>query len=68
MYKLIRTIELLNEKSVVFGIDNSRSNLWILTMADKTILSDCLDKINSVVEAQKPLVYLSLKQKKSNHF
>ena len=30
MYKLIRTIELLNEKSVVFGIDNSRSNLWIL--------------------------------------
>ena len=30
MNKLIRTIELLNEKSVVFGIDNSRSNLWIL--------------------------------------
>ena len=30
MNKLIRTIELLNEKSVVFGIDNSKSNLWIL--------------------------------------
>tara|TARA_B110000240_G_scaffold197453_1_gene252725 strand:+ start:570 stop:1109 length:540 start_codon:yes stop_codon:yes gene_type:complete len=30
MNKLIRTIELKNEKAVVFGIDNSRSNLWIL--------------------------------------
>ena len=30
MNKLIRTIELKNEKTVVFGIDNSRSNLWIL--------------------------------------
>ena len=30
MNKLIRTIKLLNEKSVEFGIDNSRSNLWIL--------------------------------------
>ena len=30
MNKLIRTIELLNEKSVVFGIDNTRSNLWVL--------------------------------------
>ena len=30
MNKLIRTIELINEESVVFGIDNSRSNLWIL--------------------------------------
>ena len=30
MNKLIRTIELKNEKTVVFGIDNTRSNLWIL--------------------------------------
>ena len=31
MNNLIRTIELINEESVVFGIDNVRSNLWILT-------------------------------------
>ena len=146
MNKLIRTIELLNEKSVVFGIDNSKSNLWILmhfkdlkiasikiyyqinngvhqrknTIHPKrwlrkkfrntaelldyinkksydihyleiefengwrlkdqsnawmvfetnkisernTIFSDCLNKINTVVKTRKPLVYLSLQQKK----
>ena len=38
--------------------------IWFLTMADKTIFSDCLNKINTVVETHKPFVYLSLKQKK----
>jgi len=33
-------------------------------MADKTIFSDCLNNINTVVKTHKPLVYLSLKQKK----
>ena len=38
--------------------------IWFLTMADKTIFSDCLDKINTVAKTPKPFVYLSLKQKK----
>ncbi len=38
--------------------------IWFLTMADKTIFSDCLNKINTVAKTHKPLVYLSLKQKK----
>ena len=38
--------------------------IWYLTMADKTIFSDCLNKINTVVKTRKPLVYLSLQQKK----
>ena len=37
-------------------------------MADKTILSDCLDKINSVLEAQKPLIFLSKLHKKTLSF
>ena len=42
--------------------------IWFLTMADKTIFSDCLNKISTVVETHKPLVYLSLKQKKEQPF
>jgi hypothetical protein len=42
--------------------------IWFLTMANKTIFSDCLDKINTVAKTPKPLVYLSLKQKKPSHF
>ena len=38
--------------------------IWFLTMADKTIFSDCLNKINTVAKTHKPLVFLSLKQKK----
>ena len=38
--------------------------IWFLTMAKKTIFSDCLDKINTVAKTLKPLLYLSLKQKK----
>ena len=38
--------------------------IWYLTMANKTIFSDCLNKINTVVKTRKPLVYLSLLQKK----
>ena len=38
--------------------------IWFLTMADKTIFSDCLDKTNTVAKTHKPIVYLSLKQKK----
>ena len=38
--------------------------IWFLTMADKTIFSDCLNKINTVVETHKPILPLSLKQKK----
>ena len=37
-------------------------------MADKTIFSDCLNKINTVVKTRKPLVYLSLLQKKTLSF
>ena len=33
-------------------------------MADKTIFSDCLNKINTVAKTHKPVVLLSLKQKK----
>ena len=42
--------------------------IWFLTMANKTIFSDCLDKINTVAKTPKPLVYLSLKQKKTLSF
>ena len=42
--------------------------IWLLTMANKTIFSDCLDKINTVAKTPKPLVYFSLKQKKPSHF
>jgi len=67
MNKLIRTIELLNEKSVVFGIDNSRSNLWILMhfknlkIASKKIYYQIN---NSSKNSQIPIAYLSLLQKK----
>ena len=33
-------------------------------MADKTIFSDCLNKINTVAKTHKPFVFLSLLQKK----
>ena len=42
--------------------------IWFLTMADKTILSDCLDKINTVVETLKPTIFLSVLHKKPSHF
>ncbi len=43
--------------------------IGFITMAGKTIFSDCLNKINTVAKTLKPLVFLSLKQKKkSNHF
>jgi len=38
--------------------------IWYLTMANKTIFSDCMDKINTVAKTRKLLVLLSLKQKK----
>jgi len=37
-------------------------------MADKTIFSDCLNKINTVVKTRKPLVYLSKLHKKTLTF
>ena len=37
-------------------------------MADKTILSDCLDKINTVVETLKPTIFLSVLHKKTLSF
>ena len=38
--------------------------IWFLTMADKTIFSDCLNKINTVVETHKPPFILEFKAKK----
>jgi len=38
--------------------------IWYLTMADKTIFSDCLDKINTVAKTHKTPLSLSLLQKK----
>ena len=37
-------------------------------MADKTIFSDCLNKINTVVKTHKLLVYLSTLHKKTLSF
>ena len=42
--------------------------IWYLTMADKTIFSDCLNKINTLVKTHKHLVYLSLLHKKTLSF
>ena len=42
--------------------------IWYLTMADKTIFSDCLNKINTVVKTHKLLVYLSKLHKKTLSF
>ena len=42
--------------------------IWFLTMADKTIFSDCLNKINTVVKTHIPLVYLSILHKKTLSF
>ena len=42
--------------------------IWFLTMANKTIFSDSLDKINTVVETLKPPVFLSLLHKKTLSF
>ena len=38
--------------------------IWYLTMADKTIFSDCLNKYCKVEKTLKPLVYLSKLHKK----
>ena len=69
-------IELIDSKNgtkarinLSFGASFNQFNgsfvyIWYLTMADKTIFSDCLNKINTVVETHKPLVYFSLLQKK----
>ncbi len=59
MNKLIRSIEMLNEKAVVFGINNSRSNLWILMhFKDLKIKSKKICyQINNGIHQRKNTIY-----------